>query len=283
MALHALHVYGWLPSYIYNSQSFLRRKLIDQNGGLLISNLGFWLVPAVSVEPKQALYPRTSAGEVFFPLGQILNFRVDNSRCDHRLGDGGSQPPTRPACPRGSAYRPLDWPSHVPSEPQVVRAWNQNFPSGPGRWPGGRGRHGPGGITHSRLRPLDSGTEPLPRRRLKAAPGSPKGRICVPWRVSGVGALYRVCHGGARSIVTPNAEAAQTSEAVPSAVNACARSRHACIYARRTPWHFSRSQDYRPIKLCKWTRGLTRLSGRNSGLPMPQGHLVAVPILHMPP
>ena len=189
----------------------------------MISYLGFWLVPAVSVEPKQALYPRTSAGEVFFPLGQILNFRVDNSRCDHRLGDGGSQPPTRPACPRGSAYRPLDWPSHVSLEPQVVGAWNQNLPSGPGRWPGGRGRHGPGGITHSRLRPLDSGTEPLPRRRLKAAPGSPKGRICVPWRVSGVGALYRVCHGGARSIVTPNAEAAQTAEAVLPAVNACAR------------------------------------------------------------
>ena len=38
-----------------------------------------------------------------------------------------------------------------------------------------------------------------------------------------MGALYRVCHGGARSIVTPNAEAAQTAEAVLPAVNACAR------------------------------------------------------------
>ena len=78
----------------------------------------------------------------------------------------------------------------------------------------------------------------------------------------------------------------KTTEAVLPAVDACARSRHAGTLrvSHWHPAHISRSQDYITIVYytTKWTRGLTRLSGRNSGLPMPQGGLVAsrVPILH---
>ena len=66
-------------------------------------------------------------------------------------------------------------------------------------------------------------------------------------------------HGAQKTVL----RGSKTIEAVLPAVSACARSRHAGIYARRTQRHFSRSQDYE--SLCKWTRGLTRLSGRNSG------------------
>ena len=66
-------------------------------------------------------------------------------------------------------------------------------------------------------------------------------------------------HGAEKTVL----RGSQTTEAKLPAVGACARSRHAGIYARRTQRHFSRSQDYE--SLCKWTRGLTRLSGRNSG------------------
>ena len=84
-------------------------------------------------------------------------------------------------------------------------------------------------------------------------------------------------HGAQKTVL----RGSKTIEAVLPAVSACARSRHAGIYARRTQCNFSRSQDYKP--LCKWTSscGLTLLSGRNSGLPMPQDHIVAVLILHM--
>ena len=93
--------------------------------------------------------------------------------------------------------------------------------------------------------------------------------------------LYCVyeAHGAQKTVL----RGSQAIEAVLPAVDACARSRHAGIYARRIQRHFSRSQDYKP--LCKCTRGLTRLSGRKSGLPMPQGHsslvAVTVPILRM--
>jgi len=93
--------------------------------------------------------------------------------------------------------------------------------------------------------------------------------------------VYASAHGAQKTVL----RGSQAIEAVLPAVDACARSRHAGIYARRIQRHFSRSQDYKP--LCKWTRGLTRLSGRKSGLPMPQGHsshglvAVTVPILRM--
>ena len=61
-----------------------------------------------------------------------------------------------------------------------------------------------------------------------------------------MGALYRA--RGARSAVTrypEAAEAAQTAEAVLPAVDARARYRLACIYARRTQQHFGRWQDYK--------------------------------------
>ena len=74
-----------------------------------------------------------------------------------------------------------------------------------------------------------------------------------------------------RSVDTPSSAAARAAEAVRPAVDARARSRHAGIYACRTPQHFIRSRAY--ASLCKWarrlTRRLTRRFGRDSGLPMP--------------
>ena len=55
-------------------------------------------------------------------------------------------------------------------------------------------------------------------------------------------------HGAQKAVL----RGSETIEAVLPAVDACARSRHAGIYARHTQRHFSRSQDYKP--LCKWTR-----------------------------
>ena len=107
------------------------------------------------------------------------------------------------------------------------------------------------------------------RGHLKRAHEAPHVLYCV----------YASAHGAQKTVL----RGSETIEAVLPAVSACARSRHAGIYARRTQRHFSRSQDYKP--LCKWTRGLTGLSGRNSGLRMPprqdRDGLVAVPILRM--
>ena len=47
-------------------------------------------------------------------------------------------------------------------------------------------------------------------------------------------------HGAEKTVL----RGSQTTEAVLPAMDACARSRHAGIYARRTQRHFSRSQGY---------------------------------------
>ena len=71
-----------------------------------------------------------------------------------------------------------------------------------------------------------------------------------------VGVLYRAyeAHGAEKTVL----RGSQTTEAKLPAGGACARSRHAGIYARRTQWHFGRSRAYLP--LCKGARGLVRTS-----------------------
>ena len=92
------------------------------------------------------------------------------------------------------------------------------------------------------------------------------------------GVLYCAyeAHGAGKTVL----RGSQTTEAKLPAVGACARSRHAGIYACRTQWHFSRSRDV-TVSLCKLVDSWSRRSGRISGLPMSQCGLVAVPILHM--
>jgi len=54
--------------------------------------------------------------------------------------------------------------------------------------------------------------------------------------------LYRAyeAHAAEKTVL----RGSQTAEAVLPAIDACARSRHAGIYARRTQWHSGRSRAY---------------------------------------
>ena len=60
--------------------------------------------------------------------------------------------------------------------------------------------------------------------------------------ISPTAVLYRAyeAHGAEKTVL----RGSQTAEAVLPAIDACARSRHAGIYARRTQWHSGRSRAY---------------------------------------
>jgi len=115
-----------------------------------------------------------------------------------------------------------------------------------------------------------------PRASKTRKPMRERGHLKRAHEARGVLYCAYEAHGAGKTVL----RGSQTTEAKLPAVGACARSRHAGIYARRTQWHFSTSRDV-TVSLCKLVDSWSRRSGRISGLPMSQCGLVAVPILHM--